>query len=87
LKPNDLGLFDMHGNVWQWTQDAYNHKPTDEEDDRGESVPGASKRVYRGGCWFNVAGYCRAAFRDWYSPVDRVYFLGFRLARVPVEGK
>jgi formylglycine-generating enzyme required for sulfatase activity len=82
LKPNDLGLFDMHGNVWQWTQDAYNDKLGGKADDRGELVAGASYRVYRGGSWGNVAGGCRAAYRLWHTPVNRSLYLGFRLARV-----
>jgi eukaryotic-like serine/threonine-protein kinase len=85
LKPNDLGLFDMHGNVWQWTQDAYIVKPTDKEDDRGELVAGASFRVDRGGGWIGVAGDCRAAYRGRFAPAARPGNLGFRVARVPVE--
>jgi formylglycine-generating enzyme required for sulfatase activity len=85
LKPNDLGLFDMHGNVWQWTQYAFDKKPVDKEDDGGELVAGALDRVRRGGGWDYVAGYCRAANRIRYTPDVRFYTLGFRLARVPVE--
>jgi formylglycine-generating enzyme required for sulfatase activity len=87
LKPNDLGLFDMHGNVWQWTQDALTHKLGGKENDRGELVTGASNRVDRGGGWHNSAGNCRAALRDRFAPGYRGAVLGFRLARVPVEGK
>jgi formylglycine-generating enzyme required for sulfatase activity len=83
LKPNDLGLFDMHGNVEQWSHNGYDDKTFD----RGESVVGASYRVIRGGSWGGVAGDCRAANRDWDAPVARISALGFRLARVPVEGK
>jgi len=71
-RPNKLGLYDMHGNVWQWCSDLY--------------VGSASARVYRGGCWGSVAGNCRAASRDWYTPVSRPDALGFRLARVPSGG-
>ncbi len=85
LKPNDLGLFDMHGNVWQWTQGEYDHNPVDKEDDGGELVTRASIRVIRGGSWFYVAGYCRAGLRFGFTPVYRYFFRGFRLARVPVE--
>jgi len=85
LKPNDLGLFDMHGNVWQWTQDRYNDKLGGKEDDRGGLVDRASGRVCRGGSWFFDAGVCRAASRFRSPPVFRSYSLGFRLARVPVE--
>jgi formylglycine-generating enzyme required for sulfatase activity len=87
LKPNDLGLFDMNGNVWQWTQGSLNDKPAEKENDRDELVPGASDRVVRGGSWFYDAGLCRAACRHWRAPVIRLSISGFRLARVPVEGK
>jgi formylglycine-generating enzyme required for sulfatase activity len=87
LKPNDRGLFDMHGNVWQWTQSDYFDKLGGKENDRGELVTLASYRVNRGGSWFYDAGRCRAAPRDRFSPRVLVNFLGFRLARVPVEGK
>jgi formylglycine-generating enzyme required for sulfatase activity len=85
LKPNDLGLFDMHGNVWQWTQGFYNYKSVDKEDDGGELVAGASSRVTRGGSWHDDAGFWRSADRRRYTPGDRSISLGFRLARVPVE--
>jgi formylglycine-generating enzyme required for sulfatase activity len=69
--PNKLGLYDMHGNVWQWCEDLWE--------------PGASYRVIRGGSWSRVAGGCRAASRSWRTPGNRDYDLGFRLARVPVR--
>jgi len=77
LKPNDLGLFDMHGSVWQWSQNGWDDKTFD----RGESVTLASYRLPRGGSWGNGAGGCRAANRGWNTPVDRLSYLGFRLAR------
>jgi formylglycine-generating enzyme required for sulfatase activity len=72
--------------VWQWTQDAFDAKPVDKVGDGGELVAGAaSSRVNRGGSWFFDAGYCRTAIRSENSPDVRLNFLGFRLARVPVE--
>jgi formylglycine-generating enzyme required for sulfatase activity len=83
LKPNDLGLFDMHGNVWQLT-----HAGTDDKTfDRGESVGYGSYRVHRGGSWLSDAEDCRAAYGLSFDPTFRNSDLGFRLARVPVEGK
>ncbi len=72
-KPNKLGLYDMHGNVWQWCDNLYEE--------------GGSARVLRGGCWNDFGSYCRAAFRNWYEPTYRHINLGFRLARVPSQSK
>ena len=65
-KPNKWGLYDMHGNVWEWCQDWY--------DDEHKY------RVLRGGCWSHGAEVCASAIRFWH-PELRYYFLGFRLVR------
>jgi formylglycine-generating enzyme required for sulfatase activity len=85
LKPNDLGLFDMHGNVSQWTHTIYSDKPIEKEDDGGELIIRASGRVYRGGDWGGDTWVCRAEYRFARTPVYRDVFLGFRPARVPVH--
>jgi len=80
LKPNAWGLYDMHGNVWEWIRDKwhsnYDGAPTDGS--AWESGDGSS-RVYRGGGWYYYAGNCRSAYRYEYEPGHRHLYLGFRL--------
>jgi formylglycine-generating enzyme required for sulfatase activity len=68
-KPNRLGIYDMHGNVWEWCEDQYE--------------AGGSARVIRGGGWRFHAVNCRASLRNRYVPASRSDYLGFRLAAVP----
>lgn len=79
LLPNAFGLFDMHGNVWEWCQDTYQDSyvgaPTDGS---AWEVAGASNRVNRGGSFYNYANWCRSANRGRSSPGLRFHFLGFR---------
>ena len=75
---NAFGLFDMHGNVWEWCQDWYGeYEGNDLIDPTG--VKSGSSRVLRGGSYLNyAAGNCRAAARNDGSPVNRYGNLGFR---------
>ena len=82
-RPNAFGLFDMHGNVWEWCWDGFDAKYYAEspvDDPRGPS--GASVRVIRGGSWGGNPRDCAVGVPGLVTPGDRRDNLGFRLARV-----
>ncbi|HVS40296.1 MAG TPA: bifunctional serine/threonine-protein kinase/formylglycine-generating enzyme family protein [Gemmataceae bacterium] len=77
---NAWGLFDMHGNVWEWCQDFYDaYETRDDTDPQGAGSEGG--RVLRGGSWDSYPCFCRAAFRGRYHP-DRQYgYVGCRVVQ------
>jgi serine/threonine-protein kinase len=85
LKANPFGLFDVHGNVWEWVQDSWDPNYYGEFrdqpalDPRGPSTTG-SQRVIRGGDWYNMPPDCRASRRRAADPSPREHLVGFRMS-------
>jgi formylglycine-generating enzyme required for sulfatase activity len=78
--PNSWNLYDMLGNVSEWTQDWYGRYSVGRQTDP-QGPPSGSSRVYRGGAWVNGSWVVRSSFRSYGSPVDRASDLGFRPVR------
>ena len=80
FSPNEFGLYDMHGNVWEWVQDCW----TDNYNGRTKSaasvtVDGCARYVLRGGSWYNDADFARSSYRGNETPHFRDGGVGFRV--------
>jgi formylglycine-generating enzyme required for sulfatase activity len=84
-RANAWGLYDVHGNVWEWCQDWYDkeyYAKSATDDPAGP--PGGSDRVLRGGGWLDSKWDCRAADRR-HGTGDRICDVGLRVALVPAD--
>ena len=78
---NAWGLYDMHGNVWEWCQSKYKAYPYREDDGRESLVDKTGLRVPRGGGWGSYEIDCRVSIRRYYNPTNWGSYYGFRCAR------
>jgi formylglycine-generating enzyme required for sulfatase activity len=79
--PNELGLYDLSGNVWEWTWDIFDSYPSGSQTNPTGANSG-SKRVVRGGSWGSVANYCTVSIRYNYRATGSSSIIGFRCVSV-----
>ena len=84
-KPNAWGLYDMHGNVYQWCSDWYGKDYYDRSNKKDPQGPKSGEvRIMRGGCWNVYHGFSEVSMRVYHDPDDRIQVIGFRVVCVPI---
>ena len=78
-KPNDWGLYDMHGNVWQWCSNWYEGSYAHAKETDPQGLATGTNRVLRGGSWIYIPRSCRSAIRYGTDPLLRICSIGFRV--------
>ncbi|HGY90323.1 MAG TPA: formylglycine-generating enzyme family protein, partial [Planctomycetes bacterium] len=86
LRPNQFGLHDMHGNLWEWCEDRYGAYPGSARRFRKEHDDRLKTRVLRGGCFSRLPWSARSADRNRYPQAERMNLWGLRVARSIVRG-
>ena len=80
---NSFGLYDMHGNVWEWCLDAWHDTYKDAPKDGSARISSEKMKILRGGSWYGIPDFCRSAYRSRYDFDDLSSTVGFRVVCFP----